>query len=358
MKNRTGRKSGHAAARLPFLFPADAADAGAGFRDSFCSAAAFGTALAAARKNLARDRTDLEKSGLERLVFRPETRDYGTRMASFLETWDRKTRREPSAAALALFCADRLGIRSNTRGFAALAAAGVLADIANPLPYHGNGHYKKVLLQAARQVATHNRISAPGERFSPRQTVLVLTAALLHDLAHDGRGNGAGDSHVPYRLEQKAADAARLFLRGAGLPEEDIRDVETMILCTDVTPMGDPAAPAQALKRLYLGEDGGAALPERLARLRGRPDLVRMAMVLGTADIAVSSGLTFERGMAEASLLARETGIAAIGTAKAFFNFASGPAGAAVTLTPAGRRLYGPGHAAILREGAARAVAP
>lgn len=348
MKGGTGKKSGAQPRRLPFLFPA-----GAGVRNPFCSAAAFGAASAAARGRLARDLAVLEKSALEDLIFRPETPNFGARMAAFLETW-----KEPSAAALALFCADRLGIgkTGNTQDFAALAVAGVLAGIENALPYHGNGHYKKVLLLAARHIVTHNRISPPQDRFSPHQAALVLTAALVHDLAHDGKGNGAGDTHAPFRLEQKAADIARPFLKEAGLPEEDIRDIETMILCTDVTPMGDPAAPARSLERLYRGED--TALPERLTRLRGRPDLVRMAMVLETADIALSSGLSFERGMAEAVLLAKETGIAAIGTAKAFFNFASGPVGAVVTLTPAGRKLYGAGYAAILKEGAIRAAMP
>jgi hypothetical protein len=331
--------SGQPAFSLPVRLPAEAA--------SPVTLEDYKAALHGARLTLARDLLWLERSSLGRLIFGEVTGAYGPALSRLFDTWP-----APSAAALALFAAGRLGIAPEHHLFPALIGAALLADVENPLPYHGNDHYKKVLLQTLRLIATQN---APGlaPPFTQQQTMLLMIAACIHDLGHDGRGNGG----VRYRLERAALDAARPYLEAAGLAEGDWRDLEVMILCTDIAAAEGAASPAQLLRACHRHFAEGAALPDlppELARLAGRADLARMAMVLATADIATSAGLSFSEGWKQTQLLSDESGIAALRTVRAFYGFVSGEIGRTVLMTQAGAEIYGPGFAAIERECRAR----
>jgi hypothetical protein len=291
----------------------------------------------------------IEKSSFRHLVFDDVDGLYGEKMTRFLNTWP-----EPSTTALIMFAAGQLGFDNQSPYYAALMTSGVLADIENTLPFHGNAHYKKVLIQTLRQITTHNAQAPDTARYTDRQIALMMMAAALHDLVHDGRGNGVGDTHIPFRLEQQSVDAALPYLKMAGLSADDLLDLETVILCTDVTPFSSPDAPAAQLKRLYAHNIGAQsvgvpALHPRLARLANRPDLVAMAMVLETADIAPSAGLSFEQGMKESRYLAAETGVTLIATINTYQNFI-GSIGRVVTQTPAGQKIFGAGYNTIQME--------
>jgi hypothetical protein len=324
-----------------------------GAAQSCISPAEYEAALDEARAALPRDRSWLERSSLEKLIFGEVTETYGLAMTRLFDTWP-----PPSALALALFLAERFGVTADMAAFPALVNAAILADVESPQAYHNNDHFKKVLLQAARQIATHNHICAAGARFSPHDAMIMMIAACIHDLGHDGAGNAPGGAHVPYRLERQSFAAARPYLAAAGLGGDDLLNIQAIVLSTDVSPFGSGESPARLLRLCYLrheGAEGGMPdMPPELARFAHDPHLTRMAMVMAASDIASSSGLSFSEGLRQSRQLARETGVIAFRSVEALLAFVEGDIGRAVLMTQAGAKIYGPGHEAIRAECARR----
>lgn len=73
--------------------------------------------------------------------------------------------------------------------------------------YHNLNHMLEVVVSAALLLQIHAR-----EKFQPEFTrldkLLVLTAALGHDIGHDGRGNGMGDKRVALLNETRSIKLA------------------------------------------------------------------------------------------------------------------------------------------------------
>lgn len=100
--------------------------------------------------------------------------------------------------------------------------------------YHDFAHTNSVFLAVARLI--HGAV-VDGERLSPHQIALGLMAALFHDAgyiqkAEDTTGTGAKytTSHV-----ERSMDLFEYYGRNAALSDNDIRIVQTIILCTNLS---------------------------------------------------------------------------------------------------------------------------
>lgn len=246
-----------------------------------------------------------------RLMKRPEAGRQTAQVAALFRSWHLESG-GPSLPAMILAAADAFEIDGETPSLKAALVAGLLGEWANALPYHGNVHYKKVLFHAIRLAAAHNEIHEGTDRvLKPGQIALLMAAAAVHDLGHDGKGNGFGETYVRSRLEQYACDLARPYLYAAGFGPMQYDDLETMILCTEVTPIDSPKNPMRQMKTMWRHCFEGAERPVlegKLRRLYDRPDLVLMAMILHEADLATSAGMTYDATKFETVLFRAEMG--------------------------------------------------
>ena len=99
----------------------------------------------------------------------------------------------------------------------------------------------------------------------------------------------------------------------AGLDAKSLQAIKTMVLCTDVTPIGDPASPNRQMKAAYaLHYHPGAFktvalnLSKDLACLEDDPALVQMCLLLHEEDIATSAGLNYHMTQWETILFRME----------------------------------------------------
>jgi hypothetical protein len=131
--------------------------------------------------------------------------------------------RAPSLSALAIFVAKYLGTNMPPEIARAVLAASVLGEVENNLPYHNNLHYKKVLFQTARLIAMHNNIyEGTDQTFNCKKIGMLMIAACIHDLGHDGRGNTIKGVFEPGRLERRAFKLAFPYLEACGLDYADL----------------------------------------------------------------------------------------------------------------------------------------
>jgi hypothetical protein len=144
---------------------------------------------------------------------------------------------------------------------------------------------------------------------------LLLIAACIHDLGHDGRGNIIDGRLEQGRLERRAFALALPYLETCGMSSGDLDTLLAILLCTDVTPMGDPANPLNQMKAAYRyhfqAEDTKIEAPPlspELSVLAKDPDLTMMALMLHEADIGTSAGLDYNLTTYETAQYKRETG--------------------------------------------------
>ena len=176
----------------------------------------------------------------------------------------------------------------------ALAMAGILAELPNDLPYHGNAHYHKVVTQLVRIIARHQQ---EGGALSDDEIAVLLIAACIHDLGHDGKGNIVEGGFTPGRMERYSFNMAAPYLRVAGIPDKALADIGVMLLCTDVLPIGADDSPSNLVRRAYqyhFEEAELPTLPEHLVALGNDSGLALKALMLHEADIATSAGISYE----------------------------------------------------------------
>lgn len=229
-----------------------------------------------------------------------EVKSHTRQMVDLLRRWHVAPRR-PTLAAIVCTAADHFGIRVREDLVRAALMAGVLGEVKNTLAYHNNMHYRIVLLQIICLIVRHNNIYADtSNAFDADQIAMLMIAACVHDLGHDGQGNIVNDNHISGRLEKRAFQLARPYLIAAGYGDESrLSDLKTMILCTDVSPLYDPRNPAAQMKAAYRYHfQGGKGNPlpylgRGLESLAKRHDLALMGLILHEADIAASAGLDY-----------------------------------------------------------------
>lgn len=117
-------------------------------------------------------------------------------------------------------------------------------------------HPRKVLLQTIRLAMTHNQNCNEGSKLGDKELCLLMAAAAIHDLNHDGTNNGFGGDHLQYRLEDIAFESMKTAFEGSGIDitEDDLRTIQVLLKCTDVSsPEGPFAAssPCNIMKRYY-----------------------------------------------------------------------------------------------------------
>lgn len=208
----------------------------------------------------------------------------------------------------------------------AVMAACAEGEVENTFDFHGNMHYRKVMLQTMRIISAHNHLYAGSDEvLSEREMTLLLIAAAAHDLGYDGKGN----NDRPGRLEQQSFDMLKPVLEKVGFDDsEDLRALRTMFLSTD-------AAPSEAYGKSYKAfmkgayryhEEKGAEtplLPDALAPLNDDYRLALLACLLHEADIATSAGLGYRTAQLEGRLLAKETDIDVFATPLGYHGFLS-----------------------------------
>ncbi len=205
---------------------------------------------------------------------------------------------EPSLTSILMRAADHFNMSEADRKM--LAVAGILGSYETDLDYHNAEHNRKVVLGALR-------LATASKDLSSHDIAKLLTAAAIHDFGHDGKGNGIGAEHVPYRLEKQSVILARPYFEEIGVAESDLEDIKTMIYGTDVTPLGKPDSPA---RRVAEGKD----FPKELERLEGHENdndkaiLLKLSRMLGAADILFSSSMTMEETISQTRKFGRELG--------------------------------------------------
>ena len=218
----------------------------------------------------------------------------------------------PSLTAICHFAIDKFDIQSEKlRNF--LTAASILGEIDNPLPYHNNMHFRKVVFQCIRMIAVYNDIYEGTSRaFGENRIALLLGTACIHDFAHDGKGYMIKGVYIPHRLEQISYDLVEPIFSLIGLDDEQLKLMRAMLLCTDVTPFNDPANAVNQAKAAYRHHFLGGKkserlnLDEELSMLEDSPEAAAMALMMHEADIATSAGLHYNITKYETGLLRLE----------------------------------------------------
>lgn len=263
-------------------------------------------------------------------------------------TWD-----APSLCALSITALNVLGVKDEEYARLVLLSS-VLGEIENTLPYHSNMHYRKVLLQLIRLVVHHNEIYAgTGKVFSDRDICLLLSAACIHDVGHDGRGNTVEGVHERARLETRSFDILEHWMTPLGFNDPAVSEaLKTMLVATDVSPVGDPRSPMAQMKAAYrhhfLERKTGLEplnLSPDLRPLERNPALSMMALILQEADIATSAGLDYSVTKYETGLICKEYAIDKA-LPQHVINFLSDVCGRHF-LSDAGQRLYAANMARI-----------
>lgn len=221
----------------------------------------------------------------------------------------------PSLCALACFALDRLTPDLAPDVYQSCLLAALLGSVTNPLPYHNNLHYTKVLLQLLRMIRAHNNLyEATSYELSQNEIAWLMIAACMHDLGHDGTGNTVRGMHTRSRTELHSLAIFTPYVAALGFDTqaEEILDLSAIILGTDVTPVGDPGSPAMQMKAAYRSHVTDEAhknplhLDEPLNRLEHDKKLSLMALLLHEADLATSAGLTYEISQFETILIHKE----------------------------------------------------
>ncbi len=218
----------------------------------------------------------------------------------------------------------------------ALLLATKMGEIPNNLPFHGNPHYRKVVLQAIRIINTHNEISPNHQKLNKDDITEILTAACIHDLGHNGETNIVDGTHIPGRMEKRSMMLVRKHFSREGFWGKEVEDgIGEIVMATDATPLGKPTAPTARAADIYKNREKYSVGP---ARDEAFMKIVK-AMVVLTADIATSAGLSPQQTELESRLLARELNKPDIAKPSAILDFLNTTANVMVVL-PAGKHLY------------------
>lgn len=277
------------------------------FNDSaYICSAAFSTAAVECDERMSKDLNNIDHLMVMDMVFEKSIEDFSNRGAAILNQFETNNN-WPSLKSLVLKFAERLDIDQQESAFKTLKKAAVLGDIPNNLPFHGNPHFKKVLLSTMRQIVMHDRLCSPEARLTSSEKCLLMAAACIHDVGHDGKGN----MEQLFRLEQQALDISVPFLK-EGDNQEWLDDLNILVLCTDVSNSPNADSPLIQLKQAYKhyvdGQGNAPDLMEPLARLKDNPRLCRLAMMFEEADLMPSLVFGYERSLKENRLVAEEIG--------------------------------------------------
>ena len=223
--------------------------------------------------------------------------------------------RPPSLTSLSIDAITNLGLKLSDELLSAVLMASILGEIENENAYHNNMHFRKVLLQTLRLIVAHNDIYKQTDQALDDQSIaMLILAACIHDIGHDGKGNMLKGQFIQGRLEQQSFELAKPYLKAVGLVDEDILDaVNIMLLTTDTAPLGELSNAMNQMKAAFRYHFMGGKtmthalnLDEELSRLPKDAHLALLCLLLHEADIATSAGLTYEMTKYETASFMRE----------------------------------------------------
>lgn len=221
---------------------------------------------------------------------------YTRQVTDLFQRWHR-TGKAPSLCAIAIFGMQNSGMDADDPLAPAVMMAGLLGEVDSSLPYHSNMHFRKVLLQTISLAAVHNDMYDGQVRELQRDHVaLLIVAACIHDLGHDGKSNTAGGTYMPSRAEKRSFGLAKPYLAAAGLDEAELEDILVMLIATDVSSLEKRASPAEQMKQAYryhFLKGAAVSLDGGLEILQKRADLVTSSLLLHEADLSTSAGLEY-----------------------------------------------------------------
>lgn len=288
------------------------------------------------------------------LLFGRETAAYGERCSAVFGRWEAEGG-GPALTAMVMQAIQHFDLDADAASVRAALIAAMLAEIPNDLQYHGNEHYRKVLFHTIRLIAAHNQESTADMLLGKDEIAMLLAAACIHDLGHEGGDNAREGVYTPGMMEQHAFDLARPYLQATELPAEAIGQIETLVFCTDITFFAGDNSPCVRMKKIYKhlfwddrSEDVSIMMMGKLRRYEDHPKLVLMAMFLHEADVGTSAGLSYDRTATETVAFLAERGIMQAGpkTVLAFLRDQLGE----TMFTDAGKRLFGPVMAQVIEQ--------
>jgi hypothetical protein len=273
---------------------------------------------------------------------------YGAAISDIFAAWE-DAGGGPGLPVIAAAAIQHFGLDGNTPLVSGLVMASILGEMPNSLQYHGNEHYRKVLFHAIRLAARHNELFARDEKrkLSGEMIAMLLTAACIHDLGHQGGDNLKEGVYTPGNMEQRSFDIARPYFEALGMDPGRLRDIETIVFCTDITFFAGDNSPCVRMKKIYkhyYWDDDSGDVPTmmmgKLRRFEGNPMLVLAAMILHEADVGTSAGLSYARTIKETVDLMAERGVNRAGpaTVLAFLREQLGE----TMFTEAGKQIFGP----------------
>lgn len=316
-------------------------------------------------KNILLDRCDaLERtfdseydrvSGVSDLLFGSDMDRFGEQVTKAFAAWENEGG-GPSLPAMIAHAVERFDLDPGKPTVQAAFLSSILAEYPNFLKYHGNEHYRKVLLHAIRLITVHNKMFKDTNRALNRdQIAVLLTASCIHDLGHGGVDNLRDGVYTPGKMEQYAFDLSKPYFKALDVPDDETGEIETLVFCTDITFFAGDNSPCVRMKKIYKHyfwdddrEDVGMMMMGKLRRYEDNPRLVLMAMLLHEADIATSAGVSYEQTIKETISIMEERGVTTAGpkTVLAFLREQLGE----TMFTEAGKRLYGKVMADVIAQ--------
>lgn len=278
--------------------------------EKLCGQAELDETLLAIEKSFKKDTQGFEKE----MKFIVGGQDLLAHSTALIRRWQAQGS-APSLAAICTAALDMMDVSLEPDYLSVLLMAAALGEVPNDQPYHDNLHYKKVLIQGVRMMSAHNEIyKDTNKALDTVQIYKFLTAICIHDLAHDGLGNVVKGVHVAGRLEKLSFEIAKPYLVAAGGAEDAfLEDILTMLLTTDVSPIGDPTNPAAQAKAAYryhfMDEKTkihALNLSGELKALETDEALTMLCLLLHEADVATSAGLGYDVTKYETSLVHEE----------------------------------------------------
>ncbi len=292
------------------------------------------------------------------LLFDPDIAAYGARTTTVFNRWDEEEGGGPTLPAFLAHAIEQFDLPREGIEIRAAMMAAVLAEIPNDLLYHGNEHYRKVMFHTIRLLAIQRQQNFPGQpELNDQDMMQMLIAATIHDLGHEGGDNLRDGIYTPGYMEQKAFDMMRPYFEALGLDRDFWGDIETIVFCTDITFMAGDNSPCVRMKKIYrhyflndlpADEDVETMILGKLRRFEDNPRLALMAMLLHEADIATSSGLSYEQSRTETINIMRERDLDIAGPG-VLLRFLSEQLHGRM-MTPAAQKLFGAQMAVIMQQ--------
>jgi hypothetical protein len=214
---------------------------------------------------------------------------------------------------LSLLC-DHFSVPDNHKLIVPAMVACALAEIPNKNLYHNNDHFFEVVSMSLCLSSAHNDLTrSPADRLSIDEVLLLFIAACIHDFAHDGQGNIMDGIHISSRLEKRSLLKSKSYLIDSGLSDDDFAKIKMMVIATDVSRNAQGRSPAGIARDIYLAHEHDNVsivnIDDFYAPLIANKNLSLMSVLLGEADIAMSSGLDYPFSKEMTKLVAQESSI-------------------------------------------------